>query len=120
MNQDKLIIEQFDNFVKTNEFHFFTCIPVFLRLKEVGLIDNQEEPTEAMLHTALGEIKQNTRIMYCNDMKLSGDGIQINIQGIKHRYVLSKAKGINEKLSVRKVFQKLKDEGKHIRTYLKR
>jgi hypothetical protein len=120
MTQDVLIIEQFDNFLETNKFHFFTCVPVFLRLKEVGLIDSKEEPTEAMLYTALGEIKQNRRIMYCNDMTLSGDGLQINIQGIKHRYVISRAKGINEKISVRKVFQKLKDEKKHISEYLNR
>lgn len=119
MTQDELIIEQFNSFLETSEYHFFTHLPIFKRLQEIELIGCLPEPTKEILYSALGEIKQNKQIMHKGNMDLSGDGVQIGIQGIKHRIVISKANQINEKLAVKQVFQKLKDEGKHIGSYLK-
>jgi len=113
MTQDELIIEQFDNFLKTGEINFFFNSPIIKRLQEIGLIKDIPEPTENIKQIALGKIITSRTITDFDKMAAKNSRLT-------HRMIRIRADNINQRLIIKQVFQKLKDENRHIGEYLKR
>jgi hypothetical protein len=117
-NTDNQIIQEFENYALDGKFYFMIVTPIIIRLKEVGLIGDIEKPSEESLNLALIEVLDQSN-MRKSTGELKPNGWIIYKQGIEHRAVKLRALLVAERVAVRKCFDKLIEDNKHIDIYLK-